>query len=296
MPAHAGSRSPTGDGRVTARTAESHPRLRELMSPAIDRAGDFPATGAHPLPPVLASVASVASRAPLATLHRDDHAVWFPGASLTDPDGPAVERLLEDAARRWRLGPHAAAALAFKGYAWAATLPVVVGWVLHRRVPLLETANLRLGIADALPYVRFDLADAAVAVLSEDPVASHPSACAVDDTDALLAAARTALIDDHLAGVISALHRATRVGERLLWGSVAESIAQSVLILPTGAVADAADTARFLVDAFGSRLAELVEIVDEPAQPRVRRRTCCLLFTGADGRAAYCASCCVTPR
>src|ERR687898_1409088 len=237
MPAHAGSRSPTGDGRVTARTAESHPRLRELMSPAIDRAGDFPATGAHPLRPVLA----------------------------------------------------------FKGYAWAATLPVVVGWVLHRRVPLLETANLRLGIADALPYVRFDLADAAVAVLSEDPGASHPSACAVDDTDALLAAARTALIDDHLAGVISALHRATRVGERLLWGSVAESIAQSVLILPTGAVADAADTARFLVDAFGSRLAELVEIVDEPAQPRVRRRTCCLLFTGADGRAAYCASCCVTP-
>jgi hypothetical protein len=266
------------------------------MSPAVGRAGDFPATGAEPLRPVLASVALVASRAPLATLHRDDHAIWFPGASLTDPDGPAVERLLEDAARRWRLGPHAAAALAFKSYAWAAILPVVVGWVLHRRVPLLETANLRLGIADARPYVRFDLGDATVAVLSDDPVAAHPSARAVDDSDALLGAARMALIDDHLAGVVGALHRATRVGERLLWGSVAESIAQSVLILPAGAVADAADTARHLVDAFGGRLAELVEIVDDPAQPRVRRRTCCLLFTGADGRGAYCASCCVTPR
>jgi Ferric iron reductase FhuF-like transporter len=281
---------------VTARTAERPRPLRELMSPAIGLTADFPASGAHPLHPVLASVASVASRAPLATLHPDDHAIWFPGASLTDPDGPAVERLLEDAARRWRLGPHAAAALAFKSYAWAATLPVVVGWVLHRRVPLLETANLRLGIADARPYVRFDLADATVAVLGDDPVAAHPSACAVDDSDALLGAARTALIHDHLAGVVGALHRATRVGERLLWGSVAESIAQSVLILPAGAVADAADTARHLVGAFGGRLAELVEIVDDPARPRVRRRTCCLLFTGADGRGAYCASCCVTPR
>ena len=272
------------------------PGSRELMSPAIDRAGDFPDAGAHPLHPVLASVASVASRAPLATLHPDDHAAWFPAASLTDPDGPAVERLLEYAARRWRLGPHAAAGLAFKSYAWAATLPVVVGWVLHRRLPLLETANLRLGIAHALPHVRFDLADATVAVLSDDPVAAHPSACTVDDSDALLGAARTTLIDDHLAGVVGALHRATRVGERLLWGSVAESIAQSVLILPAGAVANPAHTARFLVDAFGSRLAELVEIVDEPARPRVQRRTCCLLFTGADGRGAYCASCCVTPR
>jgi hypothetical protein len=266
------------------------------MSQASRPTGDVPATSAHPLRAVLASVASVASRAPLAALHSDDHAAWLPGASLTDPAGPAVERLLEDAARRWRLEPHAAAALAFKGYAWAATLPVVVGYVLHRRVPLLETADLRVGLADALPYVRFDLADATVAVLSDDPAAAHPSACAVDDSDALLGAARTALIDDHLAGVVGALHHATRVGERLLWGSVAESIAQSVLILPAGAVPDAADTARFLVDAFGSRLSELVEIVDEPAQPRVRRRTCCLLFTGADGRGAYCASCCVTPR
>jgi hypothetical protein len=259
-----------------------------------DRERLLPPSHPHPLTPVLASVAAVAQRAPLAELGTDDHATWYPAASMTDPDGPALTRLLADAARRWRLGPHAAAAMAFKGYAWSATLPVVIGWSLHRRVPLLEAARMRVGIAASLPYVRFDLGEADVAVLRDDTAAAHPSARAVADSRSLLAAAKATLIDDHLGDVIAAMHRATRVGERLLWGSVAEAIAQSVLILPVGTVADPAAAVRHVVDAFGSHVADLLDVVDDGHhRPTVRRRTCCLLFTGDNGRGSFCASCCV---
>jgi len=263
------------------------------VEPAVDHVDG---EEAHPLGPVLQSVARVANGAPLASIGADETATWHPASCLADPDGPVLTRLLDDAARRWGLGPHAAAALAFKGYAWAATLPVVVGWLLHQRVPLLDAARVRVGIADDLPYVRFDLAGASVGVLRGDPAAAHPSALAVDDPAALLAAAKAALVDDHLAGVITALDRATRVGERLLWGSVAEAIAQPALIWPAGTVADPVATSRRLIDGFGEHVADLVEIVDDPGRPRVQRRTCCLWFTGGIGRGRYCASCCVTRR
>ena len=250
----------------------------------------------HPLGEVLESVAEVAPGFPPASLGGDETAVWYPASRIADPDGSALRALLDDAARRWRVGPHAAAALAFKGYAWAATLPVLVGWARHRRVPVPETGRIRVGISADMPYVRFDLAGAAVAVLPDDPAVAHPAALVVRDPDDLLGAARTALVDDHLAGVVAALHGATRVGERLLWGTVAEAIAQLALLVPDGTVPDRVARARMLLDAFGERVRDLVEIVEGPGGPRVRRRTCCLWFTAADGRGRYCASCCVVRR
>ncbi|HMG28843.1 MAG TPA: ferric iron reductase [Jiangellaceae bacterium] len=248
----------------------------------------------HPIGPVLDSVAEVAIGFPPASLGGDDTAAWYPASWITDPDGPVLRAMLDDAARRWSVGPHAAAALAFKGYAWAATLPVLVGWARQRRVPLPETGRIRVGISADLPYVRFDLADAPVALLPDDPAAAHPAARVVDDPAALLDAARAALVDDHLAAVIAALHGATRVGERLLWGTVAEAIAQPALLMPDGTAADRVGTARMLLESFGERVQDLIDVVDGPRGPRVRRRTCCLWFTASDGRGRYCASCCVT--
>ncbi|MGH8823245.1 MAG: IucA/IucC family C-terminal-domain containing protein [Jiangellaceae bacterium] len=247
----------------------------------------------HPLGPVLESVVEVAPGFPPASMGGDDTATWYPASWLADPDGPALHALLDDAARRWSVGPHAAAGLAFKGYAWAATLPVVVGWAAQRRVPLPETDRVRVGISPDPPFVRFDLADAAVAVLPGDPAAAHPSAQVVGDPGGLLDAARAALVDDHLAAVVAALHSATRVGERLLWGSAAEAIAQPALLMPGRTVADRVGTARMLLDSFGERVRDLIDVVDAPDGPRVRRRTCCLWFTAADGRGRFCASCCV---
>lgn len=250
----------------------------------------------HPLGAVLDAVAEVAPGFAPASLDGGDTAVWYSVSRLTDPDGSPLRALLHDAARRWGVGPHAAAALAFKGYAWAATLPVLVGWARHRRVPLPETDRIRVGISAKMPYVRFDLAGAAVAVLPDDPAAAHPAALVVRDPGGLLDAARAALVDDHLAAVVAALHGATRVGERLLWGTVAEAIAQPALLMADGTVADRFARARMLLDAFGDRVRDLVDVVEGPAEPRVRRRTCCLWFTAADGRGRYCASCCVVPR
>jgi hypothetical protein len=250
----------------------------------------------HPLGQVLESVAEVAPGFAPASTEPDDAAVWYPASWLTHPGGSALRALLDDAARRWDVGPHAAAALAFKGYAWAATLPVLVGWARHRRVPIPETDRIRVGISPHMPYVRFDLTDATVAVLPDDPAAAHPAALVIRDPTDLLGAARMALVDDHLAAVVAALHGATRVGERLLWGTVAEAIAQPALLMADGAVADRVATARTLLDSFGERVRDLVDIVEGPGGPRVRRRTCCLWFTAADGRGRYCASCCVVRR
>ena len=250
----------------------------------------------HPLDRVLESVAEVAPGFAPASPGDDDAAVWYPGSWLTHPDGSALRALLDDAARRWDVGPHAAAALAFKGYAWAVTLPVLVGWARHRRVPVPETDRIRVGISSDMPYVRFDLADAAVAVLPDDPAAAHPAALVVRDPADLLGVAKAALVDDHLAAVVAALHGATRVGERLLWGTVAEAVAQPALLMPDGTVADRVATARMLLNSFGERVRDLVDLVEGPGGPRVRRRTCCLWFTAADGRGRYCASCCVVRR
>jgi Ferric iron reductase FhuF-like transporter len=250
----------------------------------------------HPLGDVLESVAEIAPGFPPASLGGDETAVWYPASRLADPDGPALRALLDDAARRWGVGPHAAAALAFKGYAWAATLPVLVGWARHRRVPVPETGRIRVGISAEMPYVRFDLAGAPVAVLPDDPAVAHPAALVLRDPGDLLDAARAALVEDHLAAVVAALHGATRVGERLLWGTVAEAIAQPVLLMPDRTGADRVARARMLLDAFGERVRDLVDVVAGPGGPRVRRRTCCLWFTAADGRGRYCASCCVVRR
>jgi hypothetical protein len=250
----------------------------------------------HPLGQVLESVAEVAPGFAPAPPGHDDIAVWYPSSRLTHPGGSALRALLDDAARRWAVGPHAAAALAFKGYAWAATLPVLVGWVRHRRVPIFETDRIRVGMSPRMPYVRFDLTDATVAVLPDDPAAAHPAVLVIRDPTDMLRAARVALVDDHLAAVVAALHGATRVGERLLWGTVAEAIAQPALLMAEGPVADRVATARALLDSFGERVRDLVDIVEGPGGPRVRRRTCCLWFTAAEGRGRYCASCCVVHR
>jgi ferric iron reductase protein FhuF len=173
------------------------------------------------------------------------------------------------------VGPHAAAALAFKGYAWAATLPVLLGWAQHQRVPVLDSDRLRIGIARRLPFVRLDLSAVQIRL---------------GDGPALAGAMRASLLSGHLADVIDALHAATRVGRRVLWGSVAESIAALMLRLPS---AEPAAAAVDLLEYLGAPVADLVEITDGPDGPAVRRRTCCLWFTGETGRGTYCTTCCV---
>jgi hypothetical protein len=234
----------------------------------------------HPLAPVVESVLQVSHGTPMITLGTDLDATWYPGTWLTDPAGPTLNGLLKFVADEWGVGPHAAAALAFKGYAWAATLPVVVGWAQHQLVPVLDSGRLRIGIARRLPFVRLDVSGVEV------------RAGAIRSEAGLLDEVRASLVAGHLADVIDALHATTRVGKRLLWGSVAESVASLVLRLPS---ADPAGSARMLLEQIGDPVADLVDVTDGPDGAAVRRRTCCLWFTGDTGRDTYCTTCCVTP-
>src|SRR5262249_34454793 len=65
-----------------------------------------------------------------------DPADWVPATDLVW--GAALDDLLQTAARRWQASRHAAAALAFKHYAYWLTLPAVLGYATVRRVPLMS--------------------------------------------------------------------------------------------------------------------------------------------------------------
>lgn len=246
----------------------------------------------HPLEPVRISVLGAARGAEVVSFGDDPGATWYTAELLTDPDSFALTAMLDAARARWKVPPHAAAALAFKGYAWAATLPVVAGWAVHQRVPILETARLRIGLADRLPYVRLDLSSLLVATLRTDPAAAEPGVVVAHRSATLLSYARGSLVAEHLAEVIEALHHATRVGHRLLWGTVAESVVTAASLLPSE---HRPATARGLLHSFGAPLADLVELTDDRAGAQMRRRTCCLWFLAPESGGTYCSTCCVTP-
>ena len=224
-----------------------------------------------PLSQLRHTVLGLTHGAPVLSSSLDPDATWYPGTWLTDPDSPSLHELVKIIADEWGGSPHVAAALAFKGYAWAAALPVVAGWQQHGCVPMLDSASLRVGVARRLPFVRLDL--------TATPIAA-PS-----DSAALLEAARTSLLDGHLREVIEALAEATRISQRLLWGSVAEAVVNVAMQL------DGADGARRALTLLGSPIAGLVESCDAYGVASIRRRTCCLWFATDAGRAEYCATC-----
>ena len=232
---------------------------------------EFGAAGAaaNSLSRLQRTVRELAYGAPVLSSAHDTDATWYPASWLTDPDSPSLHELIKIVADEWGGDRHVAAALAFKGYAWAAALPVVAGWLQHACVPMLDSASLRVGIARQLPFVRLDL--------------SATRIVAPSNTSALLEAARAALLEGHLREIVAALAEATRIGPRLLWGSVAETVANVAVQL------DGGDGARRALGMLGPAVADLVEC-DEGAAS-VRRRTCCLWFASDTGRGEYCATC-----
>lgn len=234
-------------------------------------------TRTDPLAPVRRTVSDLASGAPVVSTPSDTDATWYPGTWLADQNGSTLHSLIKYVTDAWGGGPHVAAALAFKGYGYTAALPVVAGWLGHGVVPLLESDRLRVGLSDRLPYVRFDISG--VRTISAEPQ-GPPSA--------LVHAARSSLLRGHLAEIVDALSMATRVGDRLLWGSLAESVAHIAMRL------EGVDGARRALRLLGEPVEGLLEITDGDGAPSFRRRTCCLWFATDTGRNEYCASCPVT--
>lgn len=248
-----------------------------------------------PLAPVSATLRAAFGTDDLPGLAPDlivtDGTGWRPAADLVN--GSGLPELLAAAARQWRASPHAAAALAWKAYAYWVGLPAVLGWASARRVPLLlpgdvlvryDGGQLRVGLTRSVR----------VAVLPTDPLALSglPEVDVVPDEAALLEVLRSSLLDAHLMPVIEAIHERVRVGTRTLLGSVASGVAYAILRAADALPGSSAETIGVLLDAFG--VADLVELVPGPGgTPTVRRRTCCLAFTLPQPR--VCSGCCIAP-
>lgn len=251
-------------------------------------------TPTDPLTPVLDTVGRLSHGAPVISNPSDTDATWYPGTWLTDPNGSTLPGLLKYVTDAWGGGRHVAAALAFKGYGYAAALPVIAGWLGHGVVPLMESEALRVGISDRLPYVRFDISGARTVTVDSRGVTAPGSLARPVDSGAaarpaaLAHIARSSLLHGHLAEIVEALAVGTRVGHRLLWGSLAESVAHIAMRL------DGTDGARRALAMLGEPLEGLIEITGGPGAPSISRRTCCLWFATDTGKDQYCASCPVT--
>lgn len=224
-----------------------------------------------------------------------------PGLVVTSPDGytpatrftdgTAVRDLLDAPKARWGAAPHAAAALAWKGYSFWLAFPAVVGWGVARRVPLLNAENTLVRLDADRPWFRFGMRRATVAVLPNDPVAGMPGVHVVPDESALLDVLRTTLVDQHLAPLLSRLRGEVRVGHRTLWGSLASGVAHAVEYTADTAPLSIVGTVEELLEAL--RVPDLVDVsCTEDGGMNLRRKTCCLAFT-VEGLAT-CRSCCVT--
>ena len=209
-----------------------------------------------------------------------DPAGWTPAARFAD--GTALPGLISAAQRRWGASPHAAAALAWKSYAYWVALPAVLGYTSATRVPDMSSGNVLLRLHVGPPFLEVGLGRQAVAVTPTDPLAGRPGVRVVDDLPGYL---RESLLDRHLAAVLDGLHGRVHLGRRTLLGSVASAIAHA-LVRAESARPGSVARGRPLLDALG--LADLVEITPALA---VRRRTCCLAFTLPEPK--ICRGCCL---
>lgn len=219
---------------------------------------------------------------------------WVPAAELLA--GRELDRMLVAAGRRWNAPPHVAAALVWKCYTYWVALPAVVGYGVARRVPLPRPADVHLRFLPRNPVITVAIPRPTVAALKGDPLVGQagrpdpPGLAVVPDRAALLAALRTALVDDHLSPLLDALRGRVRLGRRTLLGSLASGVAYGVSRVAADLVDPAQATAADLLDALD--LADLVDLTPLPSgELGIQRQTCCLAFALPHPR--ICGGCCI---
>jgi hypothetical protein len=216
---------------------------------------------------------------------------WVPTSEFTS--GRQLPALLDAAKQRWRAQSHAAAALAFKAYAYWVALPALIGYASARRVPLPYPASVLARYAERQPLLTMALYRPMVAVLPGDPLATSGATDILicDDDAGLREALRRVLIEEHLEPVVEQLRQRAHLGQRTLWGSLASGVAHGLVQAADSVPGPISTTIDELLDAFG--VADLVDVRPDPATGRltVERRTCCLAFTLPEPK--ICASCCI---
>jgi hypothetical protein len=257
---------------------------------------------ADPLTPVITTLRAMAARPELPSLtgiapglQVRDLTGWTPASALAS--GEALDSLLDTAKQRWRAAPHAAAALAWKCYSYWVALPAVLGYAAARRVPLMVPDGVVARWSPRPPFVTVGVTSVEVAVLPSDPLAALSRTArramgvtvAADD-EALLAALRTSLMDEHLDPMLEGIRSRLHLGRRTLWGSLASGIAHGLSRAADVLPGSTLQTATEILGTLG--VDDLVDLSWRPdGGLDVQRRTCCLAFTLPEPR--ICTGCCI---
>jgi hypothetical protein len=254
-----------------------------------------------PIQDTLRAMAARPGRTPLSgispDLRVDDTYGWTRATDLVS--GVAMDDFLDAAKQRWRATPHGAAALAWKCYSFWLALPAVLGYAAARRVVLLRPDAVMWKWSPQQPFLTIGLAPAEVAVLPSDPLAAgtHRTRLAagirvVADEDALLAALRSSLVDDHLSPLLESLRDGLHVSRRTFWGSLASGVAHGLSRAADVVPGPTLQTADQVLGALGVRdLVNLGPREGGRAGLSVQRRTCCLAFTLPEPK--ICSGCCI---
>jgi hypothetical protein len=269
-----------------------------VVTARISEAADAPT--ADPLAPIRQTLRHMSERPDIPALHGlasgltvRDRRGWVPATDVVS--GLFLDDLLDAARRRWGAAPHAAAALAWKCYAYWLSLPAVLGYATARRVPLVRPESVLVRWSPTQPFLRIGLTNVEVAVLPNDPIllnGRRKGIRVVAHDNALLDELRSAVMDEHLTPILGHLRRRLHLGRRTLWGSLASGVAHGLSRAADVIPGPTLTTAVQVLDALG--IDDLVELGPRSGGGlTVSRRTCCLAFTLPEPHRKVCAGCCI---
>lgn len=202
---------------------------------------------------------------------------WRPMRDLHTDPGPLRERIAH-VGRVLGSDDRVAASIAFQGIAALVVSAPLASAVLHGMLPELTAGTLHWRVSASGPWPLWSSSTASTAVV---------------DPDAAADALADALFDEHLAPLIGAVRAQVPISERLMWGSVASSVAGGKRVIGDrhpGVADRAAAVARRLLD-----LGPLAGTGDlRPPEGHdigwtFRRRSCCLYYRVPGG--GLCGDC-----
>lgn len=235
---------------------------------------------------VRAVLADVARLGPFFTVGTDPaeaaDPTWRPVRDLyTDPQ-PLRDRI---AHVRRVLGSddRVAASITFQGLAALLLSAPLTAVVLHGVLPSLTARSLFWRPSAGGPWPLWSGA---------------PSGVEVGDADDAARALAGALFDEHLAPLIAAVRAQVAISERLLWGSVASSVASGKRLIgverPKAAARAAAVAERLLATGPLAGSGDLLPAAGPDVAWTFRRRSCCLYYRAREG--GICGDCVLTAR
>lgn len=234
---------------------------------------------------VRAALADVAELGPFFTVGTDPVAAepgWRPVAELYADPRPLRDRIAH-VRRALDSDDRVAASITFQGLAALLVSAPFAAVVLHGVLPRLTARSLYWRPSETGPW----------ALRCPDPTGTTVPAAAEG-----AAALAELLVEQHLAPLVAAVRAQVPIAERLLWGSVASSVAAGKRVLSVERPAAAGSAARVAARLLGSGpLAGTGELL-APSPPdrdwSFRRRSCCLYYRVPGG--GLCGDCVLLAR